>query len=143
MSDDLWLEGSDSPSKRWRIEWVDGSGSSRGRARVLHDGKEVRRLADVERPQDAAVGDDGSVVVFDATVDAPGRPKYRAALILYPANGTPSVHRFRANPDRMFISYKTDLVVGNFCDTAEEDEVKVARFRLSTGVRIYANEWPR
>lgn len=141
--EDIWVRelAAVSPSKRWRVEWMDEG--TKGRARTLLDEHVVRELAGLERPQDAAISDDGSTVVLDWTADRAGRPRFRSALLFFtPAGDCAAFHQFRANADRMYASYENDLVVLELLDTAEEDEVKKARFRLSTGERLFANAWP-
>jgi hypothetical protein len=144
--DDGWPHSAQSPSKRWRVQWTDemtlDGRLARGRSRLLQDGQPVRTFTEVERPQDAVISDDGTVAILDWTTETAQRPRYRCAVLFY-LNGRipPFIHRFRANANRIYASHKSDLLVLELLDTPEEDEVRRARFRLSTGERLFANAW--
>lgn len=140
-ADEPWLNGVDSRSGAWRLEWEDGhhegsADSSRwisGRARVLHERK-VHRVIPSERPQDGAISDAGLSVLVDWQSDCEQGAKYHSAVIVSFVDGSMKLHEFLANADEL--TRRGDVVKVTFCDTPQEDEVAVARFSLSTGERI-------
>lgn len=131
-----WESTASSPSKEWRVEWRDASGSVdpqfRGQARLVRGGRVARVIAEAERPQNAAVTDHGLVILLDWQIDRDDRPKYNGAVIVSDAEKT-VVHEFRANPDKWTMQRTKDRVRISFCDTPGLGEVEPVVFQLSTG----------
>jgi len=136
-SGEPWLNGGNSPSRRWRIEWEDGFDTGKGRARVNLDGRVVRTIPEAERPQDGTINDEGVALLVDWLASRPDRPKYQSAVLVSTPKGGIVVHSFSANADKLTVHRPFDFALVTFCGTPSDEAPSLAAFRLSDGVKLW------